>query len=409
MRLVAVPASQRVVHRQRRRIRGWVVLSLVLFLTAGTIMYLRPLPSATVHLSLPDAPAAAQPSLVWPAVGKAALSAEGYSFIASPSLSTETPTASIAKVITVLVVLQKYPLKSGATGPVLTMTADDVARMNKEIARNGTHLKIVEGEKLTQYQAMQAILLPSANNISDTLAIWAFGSMEAYLTYANAYLEAHGMSQTHVEGDASGFDPRTVSSTTDFITLAKLALQEPVLMEIAGQESATFQTAGTMRNHNSKVSGGFITGLKTGRNDGNSGSLLFTAKVGEGDDAVQLTGIVADAGTLRAALNGAEALAESAADDFPKTVLARKGQIVGTVRTAWGTAAPIVAANDAALRHWSGSKLYQTLEKNSVSGTEKAVAATLQLKADGRKSSTDLVISQPAAAPTIWWRLTHWR
>ena len=385
------------------------MVCLVLFFGAGVTLYLRPLPAATVQVSLPAVPSAAQPSLTWPTVGQAALSAEGYNFIASDASLEEISTASIAKVITVLCVLEKYPLKTGETGPTLTMTAEDVQMMWNEINRNGTHLSITEGETLTEYQAIQAIMLPSANNIADTLAVWAFGSMDAYIAYANTYLEKHGMSQTHVEGDASGFDPGTASTTADLVTLAKLALQQPVLMEIAGQESAAFETAGTVYNHNTKVGDGIITGLKTGRNDGNSGSVLFTATIGKGSDAVQLAGIVADAGTLRTALNGAEALAESAADDFPATVLVQKGEAVGTVRTAWGSSAPIVAASDASLRHWSGSKIYQTIEKTSVSGTEKATAATLHLTADGRKSATELIISQPAAGPSIWWRLTNWR
>lgn len=410
MRLVAVPTPKPAVQRQRRHIKGWAMLCLVLLVAAGVTMYMRPLPSATVQLSLPASPAVTQPSLAWPAAGKAALSAEGYTFIASNTSSTGVSTASIAKVITVLCVLQKYPLKPGETGPTLTMTAGDVARLEKEIARNGTHLDIVEGEQLTEYQAIQAIMLPSANNISDTLAVWAFGSIDAYLTYANAYVEAHGMSQTYVKGDASGFDPTTVSTTADLITLAKLALQQPVLMEIAGQQSATFQTAGTVYNHNTKAGDGIITGLKTGRNDGNSGSVLFTATVGKGAEAVQLAGVVADAGTLKNALDSAETLVKSAADDFVTTTHVHKGEVVGTIRTAWGSTAAVIADSDASLRHWRGSIVYQAVEKEPlIDGTKEAVVATLHLKADGHKSSTKLLVSQPTAPPGIWWRLSHWR
>jgi D-alanyl-D-alanine carboxypeptidase (penicillin-binding protein 5/6) len=41
------------------------------------------------------------------------------------------------------------------------------------------------GEELSEYQALQALLLPSANNIAETLARWAFGSIDAYNAYAN--------------------------------------------------------------------------------------------------------------------------------------------------------------------------------------------------------------------------------
>ena len=35
---------------------------------------------------------------------------------------------------------------------------------------------VAAGEQISQYQALQAMLIPSANNVADSLARWAFGS-----------------------------------------------------------------------------------------------------------------------------------------------------------------------------------------------------------------------------------------
>ncbi len=133
-------------------------------------------------------------------------------------------------------------------------------------------------------------MLPSANNIADSLAAWVFGSHDAYAAYATAFLQSHGLNQTHVGSDASGFDPSTTSTASDLTALGLLALKSPVLMSIAGEKSADLPVAGTVRNYDEVLGQNGITGLKTGNNDADPGAFLFTGSATIGGKTIPLAG-----------------------------------------------------------------------------------------------------------------------
>lgn len=371
-------------------------------------MYFRPLPAATLTITVPKEFSATSPTVVWP-TGQAAISAEGYDFLYANQPNAVVSTASIAKVITALCVLEKKPLSRGERGPVLTMTSEDVARYQAELARDGTTLAVSAGDQLTEYEMLEAILLPSANNIADSAAIWAFGSLDAYRSYAQSYVQEHGMNATVIGPDASGYDPSTTSTPSDLVKLAKLALKNTVIMEIAGKPTATIEGSVQLTNHNSLVGENGITGLKTGRNDDNSGGLLFTATIGKGATTVNLAGIVADAGSLAGALAQSARLINSVTDDFPVTTIAPATAPVGTVRTAWGSKANIAAASDLKIQHWTGSTVYSYSELRHVSGIKKEDVGILHAKTDGKSASAKLKIITPASGPSTFWRLTHVR
>ena len=64
---------------------------------------------------------------------------------------------------------------------------------------------MIAGTSLTQREMLEALLLPSANNVADALAIWAYGSLAGYKSAAQEYLKQHGLTQTTVGSDASGW------------------------------------------------------------------------------------------------------------------------------------------------------------------------------------------------------------
>ena len=109
-------------------------------------------------------------------------------------------------------------------------------------------------------------MMVSANNVSDTAAIWAFGSVDAYVTYANDMVRRYGLTQTTVS-DASGFSPKTVSTPEDMAQLTALYMKHPVLRQIAQQEQANLPFAGVIRNYNSFANEGGLVGIKVGNTD----------------------------------------------------------------------------------------------------------------------------------------------
>jgi len=378
------------------------------FAAATTVLYFRPLPPATVSISTPRAYVGTAPTISWPN-GQAAFSASGFDFLASNQADASVSTASIAKIITALCVLEKKPLAKGDLGPTLTMTSEDAQRYQTEVARDGTAFEVKAGDTLSEYEALEAILLPSANNIADSTAIWAFGSLDSYRSFAQAYVLEHGMTHTTIGPDASGFDASTKSTPSDLVALAKLALKNPVVMEIAGKSTAVIGDGVQIQNHNALLGSSGVTGLKTGRNDENSGALLFTATVGKGVQAVEVAGVVANAGSLTGSFTATAALLKAMANDFPTTNVAVKDNSVGTLRTAWGSTASVVALDTLSLQHWSGTTVYTYQDLQQVSGTKKETIGTLTAKADGRKKSVEIGVAAPASAPSLLWRITHIR
>ena len=202
--------------------------------------------------------------LSWPNYGQAAYGALDDGLLAaSDDKAKPVPVASLAKIITALAILKQKPLNAGDQGPLITLTEQDEALYREYIIKNGTVIPVHAGVQISEYQALQAMLLSSANNMSDTLAIWAFGSIENYNTYANAMIRELGLSDTII-ADASGYSPDTKSTAADMVQLGILYMKIPVLRDIASQKEATIPFAGQIFNFNATVNGNGITGLKIG-------------------------------------------------------------------------------------------------------------------------------------------------
>lgn len=409
MRLVEVKYAHPSSHKKRRHPTLAIIsfaVGAVLIVSLGINM-LRPLPAATISLNTPNTPQAQAVNLQWPTIGQAAIAAEDYGALSSYGSNTPLATASIAKVITALCVLQKHPLAASQHGPTITISKRDVALYQDQLQHNGSNIPVYDGEKITQYEALEAILIPSANNMADTLAIWAFGSLEQYATYANAYVVRHGLVNTHIGNDASGYDPSTTSTAADLAQLGLLARSEPIIMEIANKKSTTLPFVGKVTNYNGVLGQYGINGLKTGNNDQNPGALLFTADITVAGKIIHVSGAVMGQTSLPAALQRAATLMSSVAGNFEQTTYIQKGQVLGTVKTAWGQSANIVATSDVTIIRWKGVgvKVQKTVHETTGSKTEEIGA--LGISAGQAQASTTLTISAPAAAPSYWWRATR--
>lgn len=261
----------------------------------------------------PKQPLIAEP--VWPEnVAAAGVGVKNGGVLGVTGDEQSRPIASIAKVITSLVLLDKYPLKPGESGPSIPITEDDEQLYRDYIAQNGTVVLVKAGSPITLRQALEAMLLPSANNIADTSAIWGFGSLEEYHRYANEFLQRKGLTNTVVGGDASGLDPATKSTTRDLIKLGELALENPVTAEIVAQTSGSIAVAGPIPNYNALVTKHGFTGIKPGDTlEAGITSLFSTKRIIQGKE-VTLIGVILGADTYRASNDGAVTIINSVTD-----------------------------------------------------------------------------------------------
>jgi len=388
--------------KPRRKL--WALLPICIVLL-GAANYLRPLPAATATVSVSGLQATGTPNVLWPNNAQAAIGAPGYQVLATSGTQTPLATASIAKVITAMCVLEKAPLKQGESGPTYTIAATDVAIYDNYVAQNGSVIPVTLGEKLTERQALEALMVPSANNIADSLVRWVFGSQADYRTYATRYISAHGLSQTTIGSDASGYDPSTVSSASDLTKLGLLALQNPVLMDIASEKSTALPVVGRVQNYNTILGINGITGLKTGNNDADPGAFLFTATLRVGSKDITATGAVMGAADLRSALQSATQLASSMQQGFEQVTIADANTKVGMVHTAWGAGEPITTTSMLQLIRWKDTAFSETHSLQL--HLKKGRVGSLQVTAPSTKAKTNLTLRHDVPGPSFWWRLTR--
>jgi D-alanyl-D-alanine carboxypeptidase (penicillin-binding protein 5/6) len=351
-------------------------------------------------------------TLTWPASGEAAVSILGTSILETHGDQKPIPTASTAKLITALSVLSKKPLKPGEQGPVITLTDSDVAIYNAYVAQGGSVMRVVAGEQITEYQMLQAIMLPSANNIADSLATWAFGSLQAYSAYANTYVTGKGLDDTHVGTDASGLSPTTVSSARDLVRLGQEAMQNPVLAGIVGQSTATgMPVVGTVKNVNFLLGTDGIVGVKTGNTEEAGGVFVGAAHtIVNGKQATIVTTVIGSQ-SLFSAMKESLNLIESSQANFKPVTVAKTGTVVGRYKAPWGDSVPAVITKDMKLSGWGSSSVSYTTRLRQVPGDSRAgtTVGTANVAASGytKALSAPVELRGNIASPSVWWRLLH--
>ncbi|MFL5797352.1 MAG: D-alanyl-D-alanine carboxypeptidase family protein [Actinomycetota bacterium] len=237
------------------------------------------------------APGEAPPGTMWPAYGQAAFMQTGQSQIQAGPNQHVAAIASVAKVMTAYLVLRDHPLRPGEDGPTITLTDADVADTDRRRRQQESVVSIAAGEQLTQLQALQALLLPSANNIAAVLARWDAGSVDQFAARMNAVARSLGMTHTRYT-DPSGYDDATVSTAADQVRIVDRAMRLPVFASIVGTPSATLPVAGTVHNTDTLLGHDGFVGVKTGSDDAAGGCFAFRAIRWIDGKRTTITGVV---------------------------------------------------------------------------------------------------------------------
>jgi len=173
---------------------------------AGPLIVIAAIAAALGYQSLASSSSLGEalPRKVWPVDGQAAFVMTGRSHVRAGPNQHAAPIASVAKVMTAYLVLRDHPLRGGEDGPSITLTDADVADTDRRRGHEESVVAVAAGEQLTERQALQALLLPSANNIAAVLARWDAGSAERFVARMNAAARSLGMtvSDAAVETEA---------------------------------------------------------------------------------------------------------------------------------------------------------------------------------------------------------------
>jgi D-alanyl-D-alanine carboxypeptidase (penicillin-binding protein 5/6) len=354
--------------------------------------------------------------LSWPAVGQAAVAVTGTDVLETHGVQTSAPIASTAKVITALAVLKAKPIASGSQGPVITLTAADVALYNSYVSQEGSVVSVSAGEQITEAQMLEAVMLPSANNMADSLAIWAYGSLDAYKIAATQYVAGLGLTNTHIGSDASGFSPSTTSTAHDLVILGEQAMQNPVLRQIVSQPTASdVPGLSTVKNVNFLLGTNGIIGIKTGNTDQAGGVYLSASTTKVDDHDVTIVTALVGAPTLFQALQNSVPLITSAQSNFVAAKLLAQQANVGEYRLPWGGKnGGVVSATtqtNVTSSVWRGSTASATVNLQPIALSAKAgqvVGTAVSAKTEfGPGNQTNIILQSTPTEPNIWWRLLH--
>ena len=268
----------------------------------------------------------------WPQQGQGALVLGNARSAVSPD-EQPVPIASVAKVMTALLVLKHYPLSGVQEGFAITVTAAQVQAEAHDASEGGSVVAVQAGEQLNERQLLDALLIPSGNNIAEMLAALMAGSETRFLAEMNAEARVLGMDHT-IYTDPSGFDPSTVSTAADQLHLFQQAMRFPVFREIIATASVTLPVVGTVTNFNPLIDEGYAG--KTGSDAEAGGCLAFFTHVTVSGRRLTAIGVVMGQGQgndtstlIAAAAEAAEQLVQSVA---PTTSL--------PTRPAFGPGAP---------------------------------------------------------------------
>jgi serine-type D-Ala-D-Ala carboxypeptidase (penicillin-binding protein 5/6) len=417
-------------RRRRRILLAVVAVALAGGLAAAGLVAAHrltaPLPPASLVVRAPASLVAAlgtPPAIPTPGTGSLFVASSADGELAAADADTERPIASVAKTMTALVVLQADPLAPGAAGPTLTLTPADVALYQRTVAEQGSAVPVTAGEQLSERDLLLALMLPSANNIAETLAVWVAGSRDAFVARLNAEAITLGMSHTHFV-DPSGFDPGTVSTATDLAKLARAALDVPALAEIVATPAAKLPDGTELANLDIALGAvpGWL-GIKTGWTPQAGGCLLFAAHhvYAPGTPPVTVYGAVlgqpplASADPAHPELGGAFSVARSAvaqtlAGYAAVTLQLLTPRVSGAISTPWGQRSSLTVravAGDVVVR--LGTTLALRLQRIQPGATP--AAGTLVGRLSGVVAGVDvtwpLVTAHGLTAPSWWWRLLH--
>jgi len=339
----------------------------------------------------------------------------GVGVFAAHGGSQPRPIASLAKIMTAYVVLRDHPLAAGQPGPAITVTAADVTAYWRDRRQGQSVVKVVAGEKLTEQQALEAMLIPSGNNIAALLAGWDAGSQAGFVAKMNAQARVLGLGGTHY-ADASGVDVATVSTAADQFRLAVRALAVPAFGQMVAMPQVRLPAAGLAYNVNSALGHDGIDGVKTGSSAQAGGCLVFAASHQVAGSPATIVGVVlgvlptaAQPSELAGVIAASENLLRSVGGSLEHVEIVKPGTVLGRVHTAWAAGPQAIAASGIIVTGWPGMPVTVTVTARplppAIRRGQPIASATITVGSQVAHIMLDA--SRAVTPPSPLWRLTR--
>ncbi|MCX2968248.1 MULTISPECIES: serine hydrolase [Streptomyces] len=340
-----------------RRLKIYTPLVALLAVVFVTVQLLRPLPAPELDLTANATYSfdGGEPRIAWPEEGQAAMEVDGLGSFGTSGAQEPVPIASVAKVMTAYLLLKEHPMEPGEPGA--SIPVDQQAEDDAGLSEQGeSTVGVRAGETISQEEALNALMIASANNVARLVARWDAGSEKAFVEKMNATAEDLGMQNTTYT-DPSGLRAETVSTAEDQVRLGKAVMEYEVFREIVRKPSYEDRNGTSHRNWNFLVPEYGTVGIKTGTTTAAGGNLLFAATADVGGTEQLIIGAVLGQHAppiIDSVLAEGKELILSAQAALRSETVVRQGEVVGAVDDGLGGRTSLVATEDVAAVGWAG-------------------------------------------------------
>jgi D-alanyl-D-alanine carboxypeptidase len=411
------PPPQTALRTIGRRFKIWTPLVVLLALVFVLVQALRPLPSpaleSTAASSFTFSGTPLPQTMPWPAEGQTAAEVEGLGSLGVYGAQTPVPIASVTKVMTAYVILRDHPLTGKQNGPLITVDAQAAAEARSE---DESTAPVQQGQRFSERQMLELLLIPSGNNIARLLARWDSGTQEAFVAKMQKTAAGLGMTNTTYTG-ASGFEATTKSTAVDLLKLERVVMKNDVFRWVVAQPNVTLPGVGRIFNNNNDLVQPGIIGVKTGSSTPAGGALMWAAqKRIDGKEQLILGVTLQQHGgttvndSLQTALNRSLALMQSVQGGLTSTTIVKKGEVLGQVDDGLGGKTPVVAAKDLTAVGWPGmttavrlDPLASGVPHSAKVGTQ---VGTISFGTGSARTSVPVVLQSALSEPSFGKKLT---
>jgi D-alanyl-D-alanine carboxypeptidase (penicillin-binding protein 5/6) len=313
--------------------------------------------------------------------------------------------------MTALVVLHDHPLRPGQAGPSFSITPADEALYRAQSAVGDSVAPVTAGERLTELQLLEMLLIPSADNVAPVLARWDAGSDMAFVARMNATAARLGMHASHYS-DANGLSTGTVGTALDQLKLAEAAAANPVLMSIVRQPAATLPDGTTLRNYDTLLGRSGVIGIKTGSTTAAGGCFMLAAQGVVKGRPVEVLAVVLgqhSSPLIGAALHASQALVSPALAALRTFTAVPAGTTVAQVVSDWASPVAVKSTRAISLVALPGMTVHLAVKLTAGGrpGSPAAGSAVAAVTASvGTQAETVPAVTTAAVPdPPLRWRL----
>jgi D-alanyl-D-alanine carboxypeptidase (penicillin-binding protein 5/6) len=283
----------------------------------------------------PPAPAVAQHVTIMDGASGALLLCE--------NCEAPIPPASMAKLMTVLIVLER--LRDRSISYDTRFTVSEYAWREHGAPSGGSHMFLPVNSSVSVRDLIQGAVIVSANDACVVLAEGIAGSEAAFVKLMNRRAEELGLRSARFRNVTGLDDPEQRISSADLARLARHIITEfPEFYPTYGRREFTYNNR-TQQNRNPLL-GAFAgaDGVKTGHTDDSGYGLVGSAILNGQRRIIVFNGLP----TMAARASEAQRLMRSAFNDFSVHRVAAAGDQVGEARVRLGSrrAVALVAQRD---------------------------------------------------------------